>query len=453
MVQQLNEEITPEEIANITGYQPPQEEELLDPEDFLEEEDLTQNPLVRGGFIGTFVFVIISLGVFVWWIFAATNSLRSKVPDLEAEEVAVVEDSEELSHLKAELALRDQQLPESPPPQKQIEKIEPQPQKVVPKPKPKLTPVVRQQSSQPIVRPKPLTQKTTTLKKVDPQKRWQELSQIGSFKSEDKAQPLPLQVQPQVTAQQNLSAANNVMVSNETSLPPQKAIAILESGITLPTRTINSQKLTVPIVLSEPLRDRSDQQVVPVGAVIIAEVNSNGSVMEIIPKTLSYEQDDQYYELNLDQGSVIVTGNQGPIIAQTETVGENGEGLSLTQIGQLAALTGGLAGVEEARDVALIFSALGMGRRNYSRTNTVQLYTVAQGTEVIVRIVKNLPFSLPSQKSRNSILATPMKTAYQPPKEEFDFEHDYGNSFQSEEELNFEGVESHYQQQELNFDD
>ena len=302
-----------------------------------------------------------------------------------------------------------------------------------------------------MVRPKPLAQKE---KKINPQKRWEELSQIGSSKSKGKAQELApvLNSKPKATPHQNLIASNRVMVNNGASLPPQKAIAILEGGIASPARTINSQKLTVPIVLSEPLRDHRDKEAVPAGAIIIAEVNNKGSVMEIRPKTLTFEQGEQYYELNLDQGSIIVTGNQGPVIARTETVGEDGTGLSLAQIGQLAAATGSLAGVEEARDVALVFNALGIGRRRtFSSNRGIQLYTVAQGTEVVVRIVRNLPFNFPAQTSGNSRFTTPIQTSYQP-SEEYDFDQEYVDRYQPQEKLNFEGVDKYYEQKELNFD-
>jgi hypothetical protein len=213
------------------------------------------------------------------------------------------------------------------------------------------------------------------------------------------------------------------------------------------------QNLTVPIVLSEPLRDRRDKEAIPAGAVIIAEINNNGSVMEIIPQTISFERDDEYYQLNLDQGSIIVTGSQGPVIASMKTIGADGEGLSLAQIGQLAALTGSLG--DTARDFSLIFTALGMGRRTYSRTDTVQLYTVPQGTEVMVRIVRNLPFELPSQDG-NSLFTNPkvpIQTSYQPSLEEYNFdEQAYDFEQQYQEELDFEGVDNYYQQQELNFD-
>ena len=449
---QLNEEMTPEEISTITGYQQEEEKEsfdsddLLDQEDLIEENDPTQNPWVRFGFIGTFLFILLGLGGIVLFVLSSANFTRVKnTEDNSTQNLAVVQNTEELSQLKAELALRDQQLEESPPPQ--IQKIEPKPQKIVSQPRP--LPVVRQQPDRPVVRPKPLPHKVTPQKQVDPQKRWQELSQIGSSKSNGKSQELPLVVnQPQVTPNQNLIASNQLIISDQSSLPPQKASAILEGGIAVPARQIGFQSLTVPIVLSEPLRDRRDKEAIPAGAVIIAEVKNNGSVMEITPQTISFEQDNQYYELNLNQGSMIVTGSQGPVIASIQTIGADGAGLSLSQMSQLAALTGALG--NSVQDFSLIFSALGMGRRTYSRTNTVQLYTVPQGTEVVVRIVRNFPIDFPADDHNSEFTSpqAPVQTAYKP--EEDNFEYEFEEQYQ--QELDFDRLKNSDQQQELDFD-
>jgi hypothetical protein len=255
-----------------------------------------------------------------------------------------------------------------------------------------------------------------------------------------KAEEIPLVVNtPKPSLQRTLVASNQLMLKNDSSLPPQKAIAFLDGGIALPTRVRSAQKLTVPLVLSEALVDLRDREVVPAGATIIAEVTSNGTVVEFTPKTLSFEREEQYYELNLAQGSVLVTGEQGPIIAKIETVGQEGEGLSLAQIAQLTTAAGGLAGIEGARDLSLIFNALGGGRRaNYSSNRGIQLYTVAEGTEVVVRIVRNLPFNLPRQTSSQS------------PVTEFDFDQEDIDNYQQEKELDFEN--SNYYEDELDFE-
>ena len=444
----LNEQITPEEISNITGYQ--EEDELvdsgglLDREDLIEEKDPSQNPLVRFGFIGTFVFLILGLLGLLLFVFSSSNSIQSKDPEVESsEEVEVFDDSQEMSKLKAELALRDQQIQKLPPPQ-QIEnrQEQSQPKKIVASPKPRPRPIPRPTPTKTIIPSQPLV-------KVDPQERWQELSKIGSSKSQGKAQDLPLVApQPQPSIDQTLIASNQVIITDRPSLPPQKAIAVLEGGIAIPARTIGTQNLTVPIVLSEALRDRQDQEVIPAGAVIIAEAKNNGSVMEIRPQTLSFERDDKYYELSLAQGSMIVTGSQGPVIASIQTIGADGAGLSLSQMSQLAALTGALG--NSVQDFSLIFSALGMGRRTYSRTNTVQLYTIPQGTEVVVRIVRNFPIDFPADDHNSEFTSpqAPVQTAYKP--EEDNFEYEFEEQYQ--QELDFDRLKNSDQQQELDFD-
>lgn len=455
-------ELTPSEISQITGFadEPEKEEEaLLDPDDLLpdesEEQDLSQNGLVRGGLLAIFVLFWLGLGGFIWWLLAAAHQARINLPQLESEEVAEVQDSQELGQLKAELALRDQQLPESPPPAKPREKVEPhkpEPKtKIKPKPRSVVRPqpVIRPQSLRPVVRPQP------PVPKVDPQKRWQELAQIGAAKSQGKVEELaPVVNSSQSSPSRTLLAANQLIVNQQSSLAPQKVLALVEGGIALPTRTRSSQKLTVPLVLSEPLVDRDDQEIVPAGAILITEVSSSDSVMEFRPKTLTFEREERYYELNLTQGSVIVTGNQGPIIARTETIGADGEGLSLTQIGQLTTAAASLAGIERASELSLIFNALGgRSRRSFSRNQGLKLYTVAAGTEVVVRIVRNIPFNLPSATGNNSRFNLPPQTSSPPPvtESESDFDQEFVDN--QEEEIDFENTDNYYEEQELDFGD
>ena len=307
-----------------------------------------------------------------------------------------IQDKREMDELKARLAL-SQQKPYTKPTRKQeaVKKPEPVVVKKVTPPA-KSNPVSKNTPPQPIVRRQPIPSQKTVVREVqvDPQKRWHELTQIGSYKSEGSAEELPL-LKPKLNSPSTLLASNNLMVNNGSSLPTQKVMATLEGGIALPIGVRTSEKLSVALVLLEPLLDRSDNEVVPVGAVIIADVSITGSVVQFTPKTLSFEWNEEYHEIPLSQGSVMITGNQGPIIARTETVGQDGGGLSVTQMGQLVTAAGGFVGIEGARDLSLIFNALGGGNSRSGRLNQdIQLYTVREGTEVIIRIVRNLPLNI-----------------------------------------------------------
>ena len=331
----------------------------------------------------------------------------------------------EMDQLKARLALSQQKPYSQPNPQQEVgKKTEPA---VTPKITPPLTqanPVAkvvpsRSHPSKPIVRSPSISQPLRTppavvkQEQVDAQKRWHELAQIGSYQSnQGSAAEIPL-VKPKLNSPSQLVASPQLRVNNGLSLPTQKVVASLEGGIALPVRSSSADKLSVALVLLEPLLDRRADEAVPVGAVIIADVSIRGSVVQFTPQTLSFERKEEYYEIPLAQGSMIITGNQGPIIARSETVGQDGGGLSVTQMGQLVTAAGGLVGIEGARDLALIFNALGGGNSTSGRLNQrIQVYSVSAGTEVIIRIVGHLALNL-SPSTNNPRSRLPPETSNQ----------------------------------------
>lgn len=110
-----NEQFTPDEMAQMTGYQP-ERVELIDREYMLERDSETteprensENPLVRFAIASLLVGGILSAGWLIWSIFFA---VKSPAPKIAATPTPVVKPetptNDEAARLKAELAFRNQ---------------------------------------------------------------------------------------------------------------------------------------------------------------------------------------------------------------------------------------------------------------------------------------------------------------------------------------------------------
>lgn len=109
-----DEEFTPEELTEISGYQP-ETVELIDREFMLlrdsektEQRDSSENPLVRLCIAALLVGGVMGLGWMIWAIFFAPKPIPTPVASPTPKPTASVAASDEASRLKAELALRNQ---------------------------------------------------------------------------------------------------------------------------------------------------------------------------------------------------------------------------------------------------------------------------------------------------------------------------------------------------------
>lgn len=248
-------------------------------------------------------------------------------------------------------------------------------------------------------------------KVIDPQKQWQDLAALGSFKAKGNnistSSPRPIPLVAETDDQTAVNEPSTVLVSQQKvtsnhsyqDVPVQKLNGRIEGGLAIPANASVSssrnseEEILVSIVLNEPIKDRLSKSVVPSGARLTAMVKVNGPMISFIPRKLAFEIEGQYQEVELQPDAIAISGKDGPVIADVRTVGEDGGGLSVNQLGQLAGALGGLAGIEEATDFALIFNALGGRSDRRSRNNGVEIYTVNDGTSVTVRLTR--PLALP----------------------------------------------------------
>lgn len=249
-------------------------------------------------------------------------------------------------------------------------------------------------------------------KAIDPQKQWQDLAALGSFKakgnnisaSSPRSIPLVAEADDKTTVSDNPSTvlvSQQKVTSNhsEQNAPVQKLNGRIEGGLAVPANTSVSpnrdleEELLVSIVLNEPIKDRLSKSLVPSGARLTAMVKVNGPMISFIPRKLAYEIEGQYQEVELQPDAISISGKDGPVLAEVRTVGEDGGGLSVNQLGQLAGALGGLAGIEKATNFALVFNALSGGSNRRTHNNGIRIYTVNDGTSVTVRLTR--PLALP----------------------------------------------------------
>ncbi|GFE72065.1 hypothetical protein [Chroococcus sp. FPU101] len=259
-------------------------------------------------------------------------------------------------------------------------------------------------------------------KAIDPQKQWQDLAALGSFKAKGNnisaSSPRPISLVAETDDQTAVSdEPSTVLVSQQKvtsnysyqDVPVQKLNGRIEGGLAVPANTSvspsrDSEEILVSIVLNEPIKDRLSKSLVPTGARLTAMVKVNGPMISFIPRKLAYEIEGQYQEVELQPDAIAISGKDGPVLAEVRTVGEDGGGLSANQLGQLAGALGGLAGIEKATNLALVFNALSGGSNRRTQNNGIRIYTVNDGTSVTVRLTR--PLALPPGASTTET-ATP----------------------------------------------
>ncbi|MDV3002840.1 MAG: hypothetical protein N5P05_004495 (plasmid) [Chroococcopsis gigantea SAG 12.99] len=241
----------------------------------------------------------------------------------------------------------------------------------------------------------------------DPQKRWQDLASLGSFKAntKDVKDPSSRGTIPPPSENDEGRAADTTPIVVDIpvqSVPVQKLKGRIEGGIAVPANRTTSpgdvtDNLEVSIVLDSAILDKDSRPVVPNGARLMAKVKTNGPMISFLPAKLAFEIDGQYREVELEPDAVAISGANGPLIAEVKTVGSDGGGLSANGLAQLATALGGMAGIDRATNLALVFNALGGNNARPSRNEGIRVYAVNDGTAVAVRLTRPLNLPLPAE--------------------------------------------------------
>ncbi|MGB3760265.1 MAG: hypothetical protein WBA07_28455, partial [Rivularia sp. (in: cyanobacteria)] len=225
----LDDELTPEEELEISGYQP--EQVALIDQEFLIERDNEQaepqsgseNPLIRFAIASAVVGGVMGFGWMIWSIFFSPKPVVKAPTQKPTSKVFEKEENSEAARLKAELALRNQasRNVEQPPVQTlPSPKSKPsKPVRTARKPKPPKPRIIREKVPSPPriirekvpnkVQPKNTVAKTlyapspTKIEKIDPFEHWNKLATLGQ----------------QTTSQRNNFSNNNQSFEQAQSLP------------------------------------------------------------------------------------------------------------------------------------------------------------------------------------------------------------------------------------------
>lgn len=211
----LDDELTPEEELEISGYQP--EQVALIDQEFLIERDNEQaepqsgseNPLIRFAIASAVVGGVMGFGWMIWSIFFSPKPVVKAPTQKPTSKVFEKEENSEAARLKAELALRNQASRNLEKPEKEVPPAKPKPDKPVRtarKPKPPKPRIIREKVPSPPriiretvpsppriirekvpnnVQPKNIVSKTspvpspTKIEKIDPFERWNKLATLG----------------------------------------------------------------------------------------------------------------------------------------------------------------------------------------------------------------------------------------------------------------------------------
>ena len=360
-----NDNLTPEERKAIAGYTPnlteENEEALLDDEYLIldEEEggDLSQNGLVRGGFLAIVVLLFMGLGGFIWWLVSASNGVPQRISVVESEAPVEQASEEELGRLKAELALRDQaireQNPESRPSKTKLKPIEtPKPTEEKP---PQSQPSPRKsQSRQPVVTQAP----PPSLPQIEPEKLWNQLAIRGQISaSAELLHNLSNQNQniTEIAANDRSAVAQSPSESNSQGLIGILTRTPVEGGDNSQSNTYqvsmgtsSTGVLKMPLVWTEDLENSptggrflielTADLVTPDGAVALSKgsllvadarnLSKNSPLVYAeVMAVLSEDDSGEVREQTLPEGALIVLGeDKNPLVAERMTQEGNGWG-------------------------------------------------------------------------------------------------------------------------------
>ncbi|MEA5574777.1 hypothetical protein [Calothrix sp. UHCC 0171] len=289
-----DEELTPEEELELSGYQP-EKIALIDREYLIQRDseqaepiDDSENPLIRFAIASLLVGGVMSFGWMVWSIFLAPKPIvKAPIPKPTVINTASPE-SDEAARLKAELALRNQESRNLEQTQTQVT-TSPQPSttektqrtRPVPTPRPRiirervLVPspprIVRetvpvQSQSKPVA----LTKVTPSVEKIDPFERWNQLATLGqqSIKGDAVTEVAKNSNSEEVTQEINANSISQDRdeqnLSENTNIIP--AVAIDNNQSNFPSVLRNSTQTQTPgewgiLNRTNPNRDRNNSTV------------------------------------------------------------------------------------------------------------------------------------------------------------------------------------------------
>ncbi len=413
----------PTETFKATGDDVPLDPELEeDFEKHFTEHTFASHPLSKLVFVGLGSAVAVGALVVIYSLTQTPQEAshvsfgQTKEQDKIFDQPTSSEEDKERDELLARLALSEQnrrleqqnkQKGGSKEPTKPVESVEkpakpkakpaPPPRRTSPRPTRKVRQTTRRPAPKPVTHTQPQATRPAPKPKVrrkpevDPHKRWEELANLGSFKAKSGAAPIEEGYAPDLEDNQEgqLVASTDGVAGPFISI--QSVTATVQGGVAVAGRT-RREKSTVALKLEEPLLDAADNEIIPAGATIIAEVRFNNLVVTFVPATLAFEQEGQYQEIALPESGVVITGENGPLIAERREISED-EGTDWAALGQAASALGGLADLDGATEISLLLNATNRGRGYRRVQRPIEIYSVADGTQVIVRVV--LPTSIP----------------------------------------------------------
>lgn len=318
----LDEQITPDEELEISGYQPEQAA-LIDREFLMQREgepteqrETSENPLVRFAIAALLVGGIMGFGWMLWAIFfAAKPAAKPAVTPTPTPSVTPLA-NDEASRLKAELALRNQasrtekpqpqpiatpatpsptaqktarRESQSPPPPRVIREPAPPPRIIrEPAPPPRIirervsVPVQSQQPQRPSAVPTPVPAPQVPAQKepVDPFARWNQLATLGQqtiSEGESTADSQPLQqVESSPKSSSNASsplpATDNVMTTSSPAIPVVAIGSGTENGNSRQIETSGERGILNRTSYSQAVGASSSSMQVQIGTSAVAKV-------------------------------------------------------------------------------------------------------------------------------------------------------------------------------------
>ncbi len=256
MDESVDEELTPDEELEISGYQPEQvaliDREFLIQRDSEQAEaiDESENPLIRGAIAIMLVGGVMGFGWMVWSIFFANKPVVKAPTPKPTPTIVASGETDEAARLKAELALRNQASRNIEQPQKQIPS--PPPQRIKPlttsratfvkAPPPRIIQekiqspprIIREKVPSPprIIRervptptqPKAVASVAPNVEKVDSFERWNQLATLGqqttSVSSKFQGENQPLQQAQALPNKSEFNSENTISGENNTTSNP-----------------------------------------------------------------------------------------------------------------------------------------------------------------------------------------------------------------------------------------
>jgi Bacterial conjugation TrbI-like protein len=259
----IDEELTPKEELEISGYQPEQvaliDQEFLIQRDSEQAEpiDESENPLIRFAIASLLVGGVMGFGWMVWSIFFASKPVVKAPTPKETPTIVASGESDEAARLKAELALRNQASRNLEQPQKQVkpERIQPVTNSKVRPVNPPAPRIIRERIPSPprIIRetvtvnkpqskPVSVTSPTPKVEKIDPFERWNQLATLGqqTIKNSD------VTAEKQITTLPDNSTTAKIPEQSTT----EKTFQQNESTNIIPAVAISNSQTNSPITLT-----------------------------------------------------------------------------------------------------------------------------------------------------------------------------------------------------------